>query len=178
MQIACVLFPNFTQLDLTGPYEVFHRLPHTVVHLVAASDGNFLGRPLMVTENYYRTRLWNGDVGLVCADPEQGRTTCFLDAEGRLRRLGLGRLPPHESAFALSVHKSQGSEVDEIALILPREPSRILSRELLYTGITRARKRVVIFGSREILRTAVEQVVSRSTGLREQLAAHADLTRR
>mgnify|MGYP003471501264 CR=1 FL=1 len=137
--------------------------------LVPASEGNFLGRPLMITENDYRTRLWNGDVGLVCADPEQGRTTCFLDTEGRLRRLGLGRLPPNESAFALSVHKSQGSEVDEVSLVLPRDPSRILSRELLYTGITRARRRVVIHGSRDILRAAIEQVVSRSTGLRELL---------
>ena len=138
-------------------------------NLVAASEGNFIGRPLMITENDYRTRLWNGDVGLVCADGEQGRTTCFVDAEGRLRRLGFGRLPPHESAFALSVHKSQGSEVDEVALVLPREPSRILSRELVYTGITRARRRVIIHGTREILRTAIEQAVQRSTGLAELL---------
>jgi exodeoxyribonuclease V alpha subunit len=87
-----------------------------------------------------------------------------------LRRLGLGRLPPHESAFALSVHKSQGSEVDEVALVLPDEPSRVLSRELVYTALTRAKKRVAIYGSRSILRQALGQVVARSTGLRELLS--------
>ncbi|MET0387446.1 MAG: exodeoxyribonuclease V subunit alpha [Polyangiales bacterium] len=130
-----------------------------------ASEGHFLGRPILITENDYRTRLWNGDIGLVL---DGG--ACFIDTDGSLRRLGLGRLPPHDSAFALSVHKSQGSEVDEVSLVLPTEPSRILSRELVYTALTRARKRVVIHGPRSVLQSAIEQVVARSTGLRELLA--------
>jgi exodeoxyribonuclease V alpha subunit len=69
----------------------------------------------------------------------------------------------------LSVHKSQGSEVDEVALMLPSEPSRVLTRELLYTAVTRARRRVVIHGSRKVIAWAIEHSVARSTGLRELL---------
>jgi exodeoxyribonuclease V alpha subunit len=137
--------------------------------LIAASEGNFVGRPVMVTENDYRTRLWNGDIGLVMSAQDGARSACFLDVDGSLRQLGLGRLPPHESAFALSVHKSQGSEVDEVSLVLPAEPSRILSRELIYTALTRARQRVVIHGSREVLAAAIAHAVSRNTGLQDLL---------
>jgi exodeoxyribonuclease V alpha subunit len=137
--------------------------------LIRASDGNFVGRPVMITENDYRTRLWNGDIGLVMAEQDGARVAWFMEADGTLRRLGLGRLPPHESAFALSVHKSQGSEVDEVSLVLPSEPSRILSRELIYTALTRARKRLAIHGSREVLAAAITQAVSRNTGLQELL---------
>jgi exodeoxyribonuclease V alpha subunit len=134
-----------------------------------------VGRPVLITENDYRNQLWNGDIGMVGvggvgqAQGQSNRVACFLDADGALRQLGIGRLPPHESAFALSVHKSQGSEVDEVSLVLPSEPSRVLSRELVYTALTRAKRRVVIHGSREVLRSAIAQVVSRSTGLRELL---------
>jgi exodeoxyribonuclease V alpha subunit len=140
-------------------------------HLLDASEWNFVGRPILVTENDYRTRLWNGDIGLVVSGEagQAARNACFLDPDGTLRQLGLGRLPPHESAFALSVHKSQGSEVDEVSLVLPEEPSRILSRELVYTALTRAKRRVVIHGTRSVLKASICQVVSRSTGLRELL---------
>jgi exodeoxyribonuclease V alpha subunit len=137
--------------------------------LVPASEGNYLGRPLLVTENDYRVRLWNGDVGLVTRAARGGVCAYFPAADGGGRELGLGRLPPHESAFALSVHKSQGSELDEVALILPAAPSRVLSRELLYTAITRARQRVVIHGSRAVFAAALSRTVSRSTGLRDLL---------
>ncbi|MEY4582641.1 MAG: hypothetical protein RL701_7344, partial [Pseudomonadota bacterium] len=140
--------------------------------LIAASEGNFVGRPVLITENDYRNQLWNGDIGIVAvgqAPSQSTRVACFLDSDGALRQLGIGRLPPHESAFALSVHKSQGSEVEEVSLVLPNEPSRVLSRELVYTALTRAKKRVVIHGEREVLRAAILQVVSRSTGLRALL---------
>jgi exodeoxyribonuclease V alpha subunit len=137
--------------------------------LLPASEGNYLGRPLLVTENDYRVRLWNGDVGLVTRAARGGSCAYFSAADGGSRELGLGRLPPHESAFALSVHKSQGSELDEVALILPPAPSRVLSRELLYTAITRARARVVIYGSRAVFAAALSRAVSRSTGLRDLL---------
>jgi len=146
---------------------------------------HYAKRPLMITQNDYRMRLWNGDIGMVwdwdasaglaavegdAAERPRGRSACFLDVPAQsLRRMGLGRLPPHESAFALSVHKSQGSEVDVVSLVLPREPSRILSRELVYTALTRAKQRVIIHGSAEVLRAAILQNVERSTGLRDLL---------
>jgi exodeoxyribonuclease V alpha subunit len=137
-------------------------------NLISFGEGNFLGRPIMITENDYRTQLWNGDIGVIGGEGGE-RYAHFLGADGALRRMGIGRLPPHESAFALSVHKSQGSEVDVISLVLPSEPSRILSRELVYTAITRAKKRVVIHGSRDVLRAAIMQAVSRNTGLQDLL---------
>jgi len=138
--------------------------------LLDAVEGHYAGRPILIRENDYRTRLWNGDIGLIVGAARE-RSACFVDADGALRRLGLGRLPPHESAFALSVHKSQGSEVDEVALVLPAEPSRLMSRELVYTALTRARTRVVIHGSRDVLRASIAQVVARNTGLSQLLRA-------
>jgi exodeoxyribonuclease V alpha subunit len=137
--------------------------------LIDRAEGNFPGRALLVTENDYKNRLWNGDVGIVAAGGEGRPVACFVAPDGRIRELGFGRLPAHESAFALSVHKSQGSEVDEVALMLPSEPSRVLTRELLYTAVTRARRRVVIHGSRKVIAWAIEHSVARSTGLRELL---------
>lgn len=138
--------------------------------LIAFSEGEFIGRPIMITENDYRTQLWNGDVGVIAS--ERGtRMAYFLGVDGEPRRLGLGRLPPHESGFALSVHKSQGSEVDVVALVLPSEPSRILSRELVYTALTRAKKSLEIYGSRQVLKAAIQQAVSRNTGLQDLLLA-------
>jgi exodeoxyribonuclease V alpha subunit len=142
-------------------------------NLIDRSEGNFIGRPLLITENDYRNRLWNGDVGLVTRDARGQQVSSFVAPDGEVRQLGFGRLPPHESAFALSVHKSQGSEVDSVSLVLPDEPSRVLSRELLYTAITRARQRVVIYGERAVLVAAIERRVARSTGLRELLYARS-----
>ncbi|HKP64079.1 MAG TPA: exodeoxyribonuclease V subunit alpha [Polyangiales bacterium] len=130
-------------------------------------DGACPGWPLLVTQNDYRNRLWNGDIGLIAEDPAADGGTCawFLTPEGEPRRLGRGRLPPHESAFALSVHKSQGSEVDAVAVILPKEISPVLTRELLYTAVTRARSSVVIFASSEVLEAAITRNIERSSGL-------------
>ena len=79
------------------------------------------------------------------------------------------RLPQHETAFALTVHKTQGSEFDTVLLVLPDQMSEILSRELLYTAVTRARKRVEIWGDEEVFRRAVERRIVRNTGLRDRL---------
>jgi exodeoxyribonuclease V alpha subunit len=135
-------------------------------------DGACPGWPLLVTQNDYRNRLWNGDVGLIAEDPAADGGSCawFLTPEGEARRLGLGRLPPHVSAFALSVHKSQGSEVEDVAVVLPQEISPVLTRELLYTAVTRARSSVTIFASPEVLEAAITRSIERSSGLPALLA--------
>ena len=134
-------------------------------------DGEFYaGRPVMLTANDQALGLYNGDVGLILADPhgDGALRAFFATAEGG-RRVLPSRLPAHETVYAMTVHKSQGSEFDEVLLILPEAESRVLTRELLYTGVTRARHRVRIFATEERLRGAIARPVVRSTGLYDAL---------
>lgn len=125
---------------------------------------------LMVTANNYELGLFNGDTAVLLDDPVSGNLAAFFPGpEGELRRLSPLRLPPCEPALALTVHKSQGSEFDQVLLILPERMSESLSRELLYTAVTRARSRVEIWGSDEVLIRAVERRIERSSGLRDRL---------
>ncbi len=131
----------------------------------------YAGRPVMVTRNDYALKLFNGDVGLLLEEPGgDGRTMAFFVApDGAERRLAPARLPPHETVFAMSVHKSQGSEFDEVAVLLPDAVSPVLTRELLYTAVTRARRRVRIYGTAAVIREAVRCRVARTSGLRDLL---------
>jgi len=135
-------------------------------------DGRLDSRlmPVMVTGNDYELGLFNGDTGVLMEDPASGRLAAwFDDPDTGLRRLSPLRLPPHESAFVLTVHKSQGSEFDRVLLILPEHLSETLSRELLYTALTRARTHVEIWGAEEVFRRAVDRRTARGSGLRERL---------
>ena len=126
---------------------------------------------LLVTRNAPEQDLWNGDVGLV-EETELGLRALFPDGSGGVRLLSPGRLPEHESAIAMSVHKSQGSEFDTVDLVLGDVASRLMTRELLYTGVTRARERLRIHASTEVIREAVGRRISRDSGLREKLWAN------
>jgi exodeoxyribonuclease V alpha subunit len=143
------------------------------------------GRPIMVTMNDYNLKLYNGDIGIVGPEAwaenetrtpsRQDLRAHFLSAAGQARWLALPRLPAHETAYALSVHKSQGSEFDFVHLILPERDAPVLTRELLYTAVTRAREGVVIWGRKDIFARAVTRRVRRSSGLRDALwGAHRD----
>jgi exodeoxyribonuclease V alpha subunit len=126
--------------------------------------------PVMITGNTYDLELFNGDTGvLVGAPAEEGSAAFFPDQDSGVRRISALRLPQHEIAFALTVHKTQGSEYDTLLLILPDQMSEVLCRELLYTAVTRARKHVEIWGDEEVFRRAVERRIERSTGLRDRL---------
>ncbi len=133
--------------------------------------GAYSGRPVLITRNDHQLGLYNGDVGLIVADPDGGdrRLAVFARSDGELRMLSPSRLPPHETAFAMSVHKSQGSEFDEVVILLPSEPSPVMSRELLYTAVTRARARVTLQASRDVVAHAVEHPITRTSGLRDRL---------
>jgi exodeoxyribonuclease V alpha subunit len=132
----------------------------------------FPGRLILVTENSYRHGLFNGDIGL-----------CWPDAEGLLRvwfetdsqdetatRAWLpAQLPAHESAFALTVHKAQGSEFERIVLALPEHDARVISRELLYTGLSRGRAGVILWAGEPLLRAAIARKMARWNGLAARL---------
>jgi len=126
-------------------------------------------RPVMISGNNYELGLFNGDTGVVIEN--DGRTAVwFSDPESGLRHLSPLRLPAHETAFALTVHKSQGSEFERLLLILPEHMSEALSRELLYTAVTRARRQVEIWSPESVFRQAVKSRTRRNSGLRDKLA--------
>lgn len=143
--------------------------------LLTPRSGWYAGRPVMITRNDRHLQLFNGDSGIILPDTEAGGElrAFFLSAEGRLRRVLPSRLPQHETAFALTVHKSQGSEFDRLLLVLPEKDSPVLTRELLYTAITRARAGVELWSNEETFRAAVQRRTIRASGLRETLRARS-----
>ncbi len=132
----------------------------------------YQGRPVMIVENNYDVKLFNGDTGLVLADPDTGKalSAFFPDGDGGVRKIPLAMLPAHETAYAMTVHKCQGSEFDEVVVILPDRRSPVLTRELLYTALTRARQTVEVWSSAEVFADTVQAVVGRHGGLGEKLS--------
>jgi exodeoxyribonuclease V alpha subunit len=128
------------------------------------------GRPLLVTRTDYALRLYNGDAGVVIATAE-GEVAAAFDRGTDIARIRPGRLESVETVYAMTIHKSQGSQFDTAAVLLPPTTSPILTRELLYTAVTRARKRLLVVGSEESLRAAVERPIARASGLRRRLWA-------
>jgi exodeoxyribonuclease V alpha subunit len=127
-------------------------------------------RPIMITRNDYNLKLFNGDIGLLLPDGDGGEPRAFFPGpDNTLRKFLPLRLPEHETAYAMTVHKSQGSEFDRVLLILPERESPVLSRELLYTGITRARTSVELWFDEKVFRAALARQVSRTSGLRDAL---------
>jgi exodeoxyribonuclease V alpha subunit len=129
------------------------------------------GRAVVITRNDYNLRLFNGDVGVALPDLEAGGAlrVFFEDSEGGVRAIAPARLPAWELAFAMTVHKSQGAEFDRVLLVLPETASSLVTRELLYTAITRARKEVRVFGAASVFAQGVSVGQSRDSGLAERL---------
>lgn len=157
-----------------GPWGVLalnRALAHALAHaLGSTTEGWYAGRPVMVTRNDYNLGLMNGDVGL-CLPTARGLRVAFAGADPEQVRWVLpSRLDAVETVFAMTVHKSQGSEFDHVALVLPDKAAPVLTRELLYTGITRAKARLtLVVPQAVVLRQAVAQKVWRSGGLAEPL---------
>lgn len=127
------------------------------------------GRPVIVTRNDYRAGLYNGDTG-VCLRDGDGHLRVWFQTEQGQRAFLPTALPDHDTVYAMTVHKSQGSEFDHVTLVLPPQDNPVLSRELVYTGITRARKAVRLYGSEDILRTAIGRRIERHSGLAGRLS--------
>jgi exodeoxyribonuclease V alpha subunit len=131
----------------------------------------YVGRPVLVTENDYGVRLYNGDVGVILADADHPgrRLAVFPATDGSLRYLNPARLPACETTFATTIHKSQGSQFEHVVVVLPEVSSPILTRELVYTAVTRATRRTTLLTSSSILAEALERPVQRATGLQDRL---------
>jgi exodeoxyribonuclease V alpha subunit len=139
------------------------------------------GRPVLITSNDYGLDLFNGDIGICLPDATgEGRIKVWferpagLDGQGdghgdNLRSFLPYRLPRHETVYAMTVHKSQGSEFDKVLIVLPEQDNPVLSRELVYTAITRAKAAVAILAEREIFQIALGRSIERASGLAEML---------
>lgn len=129
----------------------------------------YSGLPIMITRNHHELGLFNGDTGILW-QYEDGLRACFRDSDGGIRDLAINRLPEFTPAWASTVHKSQGSEFDSVLLILPSDPeSGALSRELLYTAITRARQRFILHAASSVVVRAIENLTRRHSGLAYKL---------
>ncbi|HUV22823.1 MAG TPA: exodeoxyribonuclease V subunit alpha [Gammaproteobacteria bacterium] len=129
----------------------------------------FARLPIMITRNFQALGLFNGDTGILWSFDDELRA-CFRDADGSIRDLSINRLPEFKPAWASTVHKSQGSEFDSVLLVLPADPkSEVLSRELVYTGITRARQQFLLHAPDAILTQAITRLTRRHSGLATKL---------
>jgi exodeoxyribonuclease V alpha subunit len=131
----------------------------------------YAGRPLLVTANDYGLRIYNGDTGVTVAGPE-GLRAVIAGATGPLS-FATSRLGDVETMHAMTIHKSQGSQADEVTVLMPPEDSRLLTRELFYTAVTRAKAKVRVVGSEASVRTAIGRRAVRASGLRLRLQATA-----
>ncbi|MBK5101081.1 MAG: exodeoxyribonuclease V subunit alpha, partial [Desulfobacteraceae bacterium] len=140
-------------------------------NLITPGKRWYRGRPVLITRNDYNLGLFNGDIGIILPDPasNQDLRALFLSPDGTLRKLLPIRLPEHETVFAMTVHKSQGSEFDKALLLLPDRHTPLLTRELIYTGITRAKKGVDVWCTEGVFLESVNQQIQRVSGLRDAL---------
>ncbi len=129
----------------------------------------YIGRPVLVTANDHQNQIWNGDLGIV-VEGAAGRCIAFPTAADP-RLVPLLRLPPHETAWAMTVHKAQGSEFDEVLLAMPDLPGPLWQAPLVYTAVTRARRRAVVCAGSALLRDGLANWPMRSSGLADGLAS-------
>lgn len=158
-----------------GPWGVtgINHAVETLLHqagLIRLDSSFYRGRPVLVTENDYTHKLFNGDTGIILTDPETCNLKAFFAApDGTIRAIPPEFLPKHETAYATTIHKSQGSEFDRVLMILPPEDSILLTRELIYTGITRAKQGVMLWSDEAVLSAAVKRRTERRSGMRDML---------
>jgi exodeoxyribonuclease V alpha subunit len=157
-----------------GPFGVSGWTAHVEHWLAGAIDGYgdggnwYLGRPLLVTTNEHALRLYNGDTGVIVRGRRGGAVAVF-ERGGTIVEISPRRIAAVDTVHAMTVHKSQGSQFGTVAVVLPEPTSSILTRELLYTAVTRAQEHLVVVGSEASVRAAVARPIARATGLRDRL---------
>ncbi len=169
--LARFRFLTATRVGPTGVEQLNETIENYLRNLgvIEGLSGHYPGRPIMVTENHYGVGLFNGDIGLLWPNESGRLLAAFPQAEGGVRWVSPGRLPRVESVYAMTIHKTQGSEFEHVAMILPEQESPMLSRELLYTGITRASERFTLWGNEKVWQAAVKHRIERYSGLAERV---------
>jgi len=165
-----------------GPYgvEELNRRVEALLREAALIEGSqqlYAGMPVLITRNDPQLGLFNGDIGILLPDPANADAAAnplwaWFPGEGEspaLRRIAPAQLPDHEPAFAMTVHKSQGSEFERVLLILPERDSPVITRELIYTGLTRARQRVDVWAQKDVLERGISRRIQRTSGLCDRL---------
>lgn len=137
-----------------------------------AGEQWYVGRPVMVTRNDHALGLYNGDIGLCMPDwseAEPKLKVFFELPDGSVKAVLPGRVPEHETAYAMTIHKSQGSEFELTMMILPPKYTPVLSRELIYTGVTRAKQKLMLFAENSVINQGIRKRTHRASGLRKKL---------
>lgn len=132
-------------------------------------SGWFAGKPVMIRRNDYALRLFNGDVGIALPDATGNLAVWFMKDDKTFRSVSPSRLGVYETSFAMTVHQSQGSEFDDVALLFPEQFYRVLCRELVYTGITRARDTMTVMAGANVLEQSLQTDSARHSGLADRL---------
>lgn len=158
-----------------GPFGVdaVNRLSESVLAkngLINPSGRWYRGRPVLVKGNNYSLGLFNGDIGIItCGKDEENLYAFFHTDSGAARKLAPGILPDHDTAYAMTVHKSQGSEFENVIFVLPEKDYPVLTRELIYTGLTRTTGKITLLGTQSVLKNAILRKTERASGLKDAL---------
>ncbi|NRN28343.1 exodeoxyribonuclease V subunit alpha [Photorhabdus heterorhabditis] len=134
----------------------------------------YAGRPIMISRNDSTLSLFNGDIGIMLRDENNELRAYFQLPDGQIKGIQPSRLPQHETAYVMTVHKSQGSEFEHTALVLPTQFTPVVSRELVYTAMTRAREKLTLYAHDAVLRQAIQTPTQRRSGLAERLSLQTD----
>lgn len=168
--LCCVRRSDFGTESIN--WRVHRRLAQKT--LVPLKEQHYVGRPIMIAANAYNLKLYNGDIGIQLIDPVSGLLmTYFQVGKTEFSKFHCQRLPSHESVYAMTVHKSQGSEFDHSILILPaeEESSSLVTREIVYTGLTRSKINFSLLATESSLRSAITKTTQRYSGLAGMLSA-------
>lgn len=135
------------------------------------NERHYAGMPIMIQQNDYQLGLFNGDIGILVSDEHNQLNAIFVDEQGQSKTFSPARLPAHETVYAMTIHKSQGSEFAHTAMVLPplTQASVGINRQLVYTGITRAKTKFELLAERRVLEFAMDKSVSRASGLYQRL---------
>ncbi|WP_147199625.1 exodeoxyribonuclease V subunit alpha [Pantoea sp. CCBC3-3-1] len=169
-QLLCALREGpFGVFGLNERIEASLQQKRLITRSAGAGGKWYVGRPVMIARNDSALGLFNGDIGIAMNDEEGALKVFFPLPDGTIKAVQPSRLPPHDTAFAMTVHKSQGSEFDHTLLVLPNQFTPVLTRELVYTAITRARRQLTLYADGQVLNSAVKMQTQRRSGLVERL---------
>jgi len=169
-QLLCALREGpFGVAGLNERIEQVLRAAGLIRRNVALYGKWYAGRPVMIARNDRALGLFNGDIGIAMLDDEQQLKVFFPLPDGTIKAVQPSRLPPHDTAFAMTVHKSQGSEFEHTLMVLPNQVMPVLTRELVYTAITRAKQQLTLYADKAVFGSAVKMRTRRRSGLVERL---------